>query len=352
MPICLAFPSSFELLRLRRVLRADGGLPVDAGPVPLSGERFSEFERLPGTFRAPTDEELACWLERRPGRCSTLRAPVHVYVPDDRDRRRSAMRTCAVGRAYLPYGAFTEMDGAWVPTPEYCFVEAGCFMSLAEQVLLGMELCGAYTLGEEGSQNGFVRTAPVTTRSRLMEFCAAAPRLRGVGQARRAAEFVLNGSASPAESRLAAVLFLPKRLGGYGLPPGQLNRRREMVVARQADRPAHRVVVPDISWDSGTVVVEYDSSSYHAAPSLLSHDARRRNELVSCGLDVLTVTGNQLNSIRDMDAFALQLCRKMGWRWRRPAKREEWERSQDALRCALGLRVDRSDFDGWQPVVI
>lgn len=262
------------------------------------------------------------------------------------------MRTCAVGRANLPYAAFAEMDGAWVPTPEHCFVEAGCSMGLIEQVLLGMELCGAYVFDGKDPQEGFMRTPPVTTRFRLVEFCTGAPRLRGVGQARRAAELILDGSASPVESRLVAALFLPKRLGGYGLPPGQLNRRREMVVAGQAGRPVRRIVVPDISWDGGATVVEYDSNSYHAAHSSLSRDARRRNVLISCGFDVLTVTGNQLHSIRDMDAFVAQLCRKMGWRWRKPSKGEEWARAQDALRGALGLRADRSDFDGWRPVTV
>lgn len=351
MSMCLAFPSSLELLRLRRAALADSGLPVDADPVALDAGRLSTFENVPAGSRASSDDEFASMSMGRRAWGAVLSRPVHLYVPAEGERRSSAVRVCSVGRGHLPHGAFSEVDGVWVPTPEYCFVEAGHSMGLVGQVLLGMELCGSYVLDAAGDA-GFLRTSPVTTRERLAAFCANAPSLRGVKQARRAASLVLDRSASPAESRLAALLFFPKRLGGYELRPGRLNHRFEIARPGETGHSVRRNVVPDISWDDCTTVIEYDSDACHTGSSALAHDARRRNAFSAAGLSVLSVTNSQLQSTRDMDAVAVQLARRMGTRWRRPRRGEEWESRQDALRAALGLRVDRSDFDGWDPVVV
>ena len=156
---------------------------------------------------------------------------------------------------------------------------------------------------------------------------------------------ILDQSASPRESALALLLFLPKRLGGYEIPRGILNKR----LSSTAIEDGHDII-PDILWSDERTTIEYEGVLDHDGESNLPRDARRKNRLIKFGYKVISVTNSQLQSIRDTDEIAWQTCKHLGLRWRKPRGSYDWRERQTQLRKALALRADQTDFDGWDPV--
>lgn len=266
----------------RRACRA-----LDAGRVP----RFSEGNRRPA----------GCVL------------PVHTLVGDASLRTDTASVFAHVC-SHLPERSFVDAgEGFLVSTPEFCFLQMASEYSLAELILLGLELCGRYALVDEGPARR--REAPLTSAAKLKAFAERAEGAHGRKKALRALQFVLDRSASPIESVLAMLLSLPYRLGGYGLEKPQLNYRIDVPprFRKLADRSYCEC---DLCWPAARLVVEYDSRLHHSDADRRESDARRRNTLIALGFTVATVSADQVLDGGSFNRLAHQLANRLGKRLR------------------------------------
>lgn len=119
----------------------------------------------------------------------------------------------------------------------------------------------------------------------------------------RVASLVLGGARSPKEAQLAALLALPRRLGGRGIGDMELNHifelpRRAQVIA------GRRSVEGDLYISSIRRSIEYDSERHHADAEQRELDIRKANALHSIGVDVRTVTRTQLYTWHLFNALA------------------------------------------------
>jgi len=315
MDVYICFESALELLRLR----------FDA-----------PFHQLPRTaVWQPGPCVLASQL---PAGVGGLRPPVHVLLDRQTGRREPAQVRQHVCSLDLPAGSFVELGGGlWVCSPELVFLQMASSLSLIELILLGFELCGTYSLlpheEEQGHasprmddldvsdprRRGFNNRPPLTSVERIKAFLARTPGMKGGVKAARALRYVIDGSASPMESKLAMLLTLPYGLGGFGFPQPALNHR---IVPTRYDRrgAGQRHYVCDLYWPERGVAVEYDSDLAHATSERLAADAVRRNALALLGVTSYTVGRKQINDAREMNRIAFILARALGRRLRPPKK--------------------------------
>lgn len=127
--------------------------------------------------------------------------------------------------ATVPPDALLKLeDELFVCSPELVFLQLAGSLSLIELICLGYELCGVYP--DEGSgRSGVLCREPLTAASRITGVLSRCPGAYHIAKARRAAAYVIDGSASPMETALCMRLSLPYNLGGYGIPRPSLNYR-------------------------------------------------------------------------------------------------------------------------------
>lgn len=233
------------------------------------------------------------------------------------------------------------------PSPELCFAQlaqetarAGtpcsgerwgkthCRFPWIDEVslaLLGFELCGTYLLrnDEDGvGSKGFVNTPrALTDAESIRRVLSALGRFKGAKLARDAAGLVQNGSHSPMETAMALQLTGPRRVGGMGLPRGELNCK---IVTPSGDRWV------DLGWKRQGVGIEYLGRDWHTDAEA---DDRRRNGIVGSGMNLFIARFKDLSAVDLFDTLSKGLARALGVRLR--------VRSKDfrARRAALWAKV-------------
>lgn len=275
-------------------------------------------------------------IERR----GIVSAPLHLATARGNQQGRAAgIAFHAVDPARLPARSFVPVGvGIASASPELCFVQLAAEAPFGSLVALGFELCGGYSLAP-GTERGFVDRAPLTSVEALAAYCEAAEGLRGVKNARRALPYIADGSASPMETALAALLSLPACRGGYGFALPQMNG--EIEVPRTMRRAAGADVLRcDLLWPGARVALEYDSDRYHTGARRIARDSTRRGLLKQLDVEVVTVTRRQ---VVDLYAFEEQvvglLARLLGRRVR--IRCEDFEARRRMLRQELFLQERR-----------
>lgn len=244
-------------------------------------------------------------------------APVHVFAPEKNLHRRSSYIACHTRQAFAPRTQFVlAQSGVYVSSAPACFLDSAPARTIPELILLGCELCGTYRLAPN-TQDGFVQRLPLCSAAnlRLHLESARAAGSHGSRKATEAARFVLDGSASPAETALVLLLTLPPRLGGYGLPLPILNHP---VSTRPGTRlnESKTFRVCDAYWPKHRIDLEYDSDAEHTGGERIARDADRRNELARKNITVVTVTKQQLYHAGKLHEVACVLASLMGRRLR------------------------------------
>jgi very-short-patch-repair endonuclease len=134
--------------------------------------------------------------------------------------------------------------------------------------------------------------------------------VRGQKRAARALRYITDNSASPAETTLTMLLTLPYMLGGYKFPMPHLNTRLNFVgIARRSSSKSYYVC--DLYWPDFQLAVEYDSDQFHTGANRIANDSKRRNSLTQLGVIVITVTNDQLRSIKEFANLAGQIAVNM-----------------------------------------
>jgi len=251
-----------------------------------------------------------------------LSFPIDITVSTANSRRTSTVFRSHVSPKALPNrGLVNIRDGFLVASPELCFFQMAGELSLPKLIELGYELCGSYSLSTNITVGEDIRVEsaatynlkPLTNTKKLRAFVDQMAGRQGVKQAVKALQYIVDGSGSPMESILAILLVLPFRLGGYGFPLPEMNRRVDPK-ATGSTNPNKRFYKCDLLWKDFTLAAEYDSSLHHANQKSISDDSIRRGDLALSGVDVVTVTDKQVYQVEAFDKVARQLALKMGRR--------------------------------------
>ncbi|MCL2493799.1 MAG: hypothetical protein FWF33_07155 [Clostridiales bacterium] len=292
---------------------------------------------------------------------SGLSFPVNLMISNKNGKRRSRVVRPRVYTGAVPEWSFIRIsDGVAVSAPAFCFFQMAGELPLVRLVELGLELCGTYSLpasdrpqndthrsashsgrgsvpdlehidtyiNDYGNVRGMERVnesgkapetaeetsynlSPLTSAKELRSFAARMQGVKGYEKALRALRYVADGSASPMETILFMLLTLPYKYGGYGLPAPELNKRINIGKAAK-QRPGRAFYKCDFFWPAANLAVEYDSSLYHTDAGNIANDSRKRLDLDTLGIDVITATGEQVRNVYGLESLAKRIAHKLG----------------------------------------
>lgn len=239
--------------------------------------------------------------------------PIEITVSRQTIRQASASIHANQFGGVLPPGSVFAIDEEkCVASPELCLVQMANSLPLAKLIELGLELCGSYSIPDrdltESSLFSDNKTVyglpPITNVGRITSFIEQASGISGLRLARRALDYLQNGSASPMETVLTLLLTLPYRLGGYGLPQPRLNARVKPSPITRGYKEGKAYYALDLYWHEARIAVEYDSDLHHTGADRINEDSMRRTDLALMGINVITVTRQQVYGIADFDRVA------------------------------------------------
>ena len=214
---------------------------------------------------------------------SFIQFPLDVLV-NDKNAMRTSSYVLSHRWGHLPVGSCAKIAQAlYVSAPEACFLQLASSVDLVELIKIGCELCGAYAVAND--EVDLVDLHPRTSAEKLRRYLDRASGLAGVKTARRAASFVVDGSASPMETSIALLLTLPTSLGGFGFPRPSMNH--EVQVKGRKYRC-------DLCWPTQRFALEYDSDSHHSSQYKLNVDSARRTQLELAGFHVVSISKMQV----------------------------------------------------------
>ena len=244
-----------------------------------------------------------------------LSLPLHILLREPNNRWASKTMRQHAFTGKTPEGCFMSTEeGLFVSSPEFCFLQLSGQMTLHRLIELGYELCGSYSMPAPGDSNvperGFHLRQPLTSTKKLAVFAARMPGSSGHKKAMRALRYLLDGSASPMETKLSILLTLPYKLGGYGLIRPKLNSRiNPSRIAILSSGKEYYVC--DLFWPDHDLAVEYDSELFHTGLTHITADSKKRNALTMMGVTIITVTKQQLYSSMEFDKVARALANRL-----------------------------------------
>lgn len=303
--------------------------PASGIRVPRPLERVAEFQ---GARALQGDLPLEQLSRLR------LSWPIHIAVPEH-NRLHSSQSVIAHAWDDPPAGSFVRVSSdVYVESPIALAVRLAPRLKPGALAMLMGQLMGSYQL----TCDGFVSRRPLASPDEVRGYLDRAPGVRGVKAVRDMLRYIPCDLASPAEARAAAMLSLPVKWGGKGLPMPEANGEVEVQGPRG---PAVRY--GDLLWRKWSLIVEYDSDAFHTGADRLNADAARRTQLQAAGYAVISLTRAQLDDPAAFDLVVEAIRRAMGKRActygvkdvalrerRLRAELAEWQRG-DALRTAL-----------------
>ncbi len=281
------------------ILRSSGRLLPDL----LERPRTSSLEGCHSASRAELDDLLP--------RLGVKTQPYQLMIPVGVSTWQYSGVDCRWLRGKLPRASLIKADcDVLVPTPELAFCQMAATAELDEVDLavLGMELCGTYVLDvSPESWKGFTNLpAQTTSRERISRCLASCAGMIGAPKARRALAYMLDGSNSPMETVLAALVAFPTKLGGCGLRGAVMNYRVTL--------PGHTRLI-DLAFPENKVGLEYKGRAYHAVEQS-ARDDRRQNGLVGSGWTIINVWYEDLADPVLFESLLSDICKSLGVRLR------------------------------------
>lgn len=279
-----------------------------------SGRLAPTFLEKPRTQKlGPTELPSPTILDEDLTRIGVKSRPVHILgSPESGGRHRKDVVIHRSSVPLPPKSLISITDDIMVTSPGLTFLHLAVlnykekrYRDVEDLAMIGFELCGTYLLDD--SWDGMTNTdKPLTTRERIASVFDAMPGAAGIKRAREALELVRDGSNSPMESILCALLTWPRRLGGYALGPAALNYH---VATSEGDRYV------DLAFPDRKVGLEYKGRESHSIEQV-GRDDRRQNKLVGSGWTIINVWYEDLVEEHLFDQLVADVARALGVRVR------------------------------------
>ena len=258
--------------------------------------------------------------------------PIDILVPASNPPRCPDRFKPHKQRAQLPHHALYPLwNGVFVVSPELCFVQMCNSLSFIETLELGMELCGTYALRPDGLEDLGQRDYALIDTVPFRRSIESWQGVQGVATARKAARYLVGGSASPMETKLYLLLCLPLQYGGYNLGIPELNPKFDLEPA-EIEILRRSSVKPDMLWRKKKLVIEYDGRQ-HEEEQQSRYDALRKTILEGRGFTVRQIKRHQLYNPLAFDSFASSIGSFLGVR-RRPSTLKH-RRAREELQATL-----------------
>ena len=251
---------------------------------------------------------------------SGLAFPVNLMINSQNAKRVSKIVKPRVYTGHVPDWSFVKIrEGVSASAPPLCFFQMSAKLPIVLLIELGYELCGSYSLpagneynnGSYASSRGFFNHPAFTGTKELKAYATRMKGADGYKKVSRALRYIIDGSASPMETILVMLLTLPHKLGGYGLPAPELNKRVDIGKAA-LQRPGGAYYKCDLFWPEANLAVEYDSNLYHTGKDRIAGDSKRRLDLTEIGVTVVTVTSGQVRNVIEFEKLAKLIAKKLG----------------------------------------
>lgn len=315
-PVVIGYESALEFWR-KTWLAGNG----DAGD--LLGDPFPDDLLLAG---AESPELLAGYPKlqpvangaagaRRVSELVGLSEPVGLIVESTACRNETEKFRSCVWSPSVWQGLTAQVeDNIYVCAPELAFLQMAARLGFAALLDLAFELCGDYVLLGSKLHAGRHREdmRRLATPERLRAVCALHERVPGIARARIASKYVLPNSWSPMESRMVALLALPRSQGGFGCGNPVLNKRIYLPedLSVMAGR---KYVVPDALYEDAGIAFEYQGSLHDGAGNRRRDDSKS-NALLLMGIETIRVWDEQLCSPNDLGEIAAHVRKRRGIR--------------------------------------
>ena len=305
--ICICGPSALEAYRAHQRLAPDLLKRPRTGKV--------EGIALPSSTMLHDDME----------RLGVVNEPYHLLLKSNSASRGRTDIVARFREKPLPRTSLIEHSkGVYIVCPELLFVELAALAKYSdvELILIGYELCGTYVLDE--SWDKLTNTeASLTTVDKMRGYLTSASRIRGAARARKLLDYIHDGSNSPMESALAALLSMPVRKGGLGLGTPSLNHK---IMTAAGEKWV------DIYFEEHRIGFEYKGRESHSIEKTIRDD-QRQNRLSGSGVTTLNVWYEDLTDDRLFSQLEHDILNLFGIKHKKRYKDKELE--QELLRKEL-----------------
>ena len=243
----------------------------------------------------------------------TVDDPLELGVFDPNKRVHLKTTKSRVLSRTLPQTALLRVDpDLYIAGPEFIVAQVAETATIIELVQIIMELCGSYAVmpisTAESLQMTVYEIPPVTSIVMIKELLAnARVRTRARSLIKQAFAYAREGSASPAETKLALMLGLPMELGGYGLGMPVPNARLEVPEGERAYVGQDHYDL-DLYWADCRADIEYESTEFHLDPLLgVSLEGLRSDEVKAWREDCIARGAHDRTRLRDIQALDVQV---------------------------------------------
>lgn len=258
--------------------------------------------------------------------------PFHVLVGPKNRRVSTNEVICHQTSGAFPPGSFRRIaKDALIVSPELCYLQMASVLSFLKLIELGWLLCGTYATLPDGELTNNRR--PLTTKHRLAGYIERCAGMRGREQVAKALQFVQDNAASPIETKLALLLSLPRRLGGFRFPIPTMNHKVHFSPSEQ-QLYGRQFVVLDLYWPQWRIGIEYDGRAYHGESDAIARDRAKSSEMAARKIEILRVDRTQLHTPYGVYVLARKLGRISKAYVSKPTD-AQWERINELYRTLL-----------------
>ena len=235
--------------------------------------------------------------------------PLIIQSTDIKVRIRQKKIRSSLLSSHIPKNSFICIDQlsgnipVYIACPEYCFLNAASHLSFLELIQLGYTLCSGYVQAD--NQYGQRSRCPLTCVQSVSDYLNRCSGFPGIKNARRALQYIKDGSNSPMETKISMALTLPVSSGGFGMPGHQLNKPAQL--SSKGYEYLGYECICDFLWTERKIVVEYDSKLTHLSPDQHARDKRRLTALTISGYKVFTITSDFLRNFSTFQQTFFQL---------------------------------------------
>lgn len=155
------------------------------------------------------------------------------------------------------------------------------------------------------------RRPPLTSQERLLAFLDSKQGARGAKRTRRLLGNVIDGSASPIESKALIMLCGSTWIGGEAWRKPWPNRRLEFPSdVQRLSGQSH--AIPDVMWIGSRFIIECQGKAFHVDEQGFEVKTGKRSGLEAMGFEVREITDAQMRSLESWDVMVSGFAKTFG----------------------------------------